>query len=336
MNLENITDVDLFGEVIKEAGMLPIVKKLNETFLYSATDMYRVQMTKTVVEGTRIQVNTEAFAPIKYEVSRRQTNAVITKMLMNPDVILIKPQIPMPRALKVFTVKDIKTPGNPFKVFIDVSELIVMDESGNYKLNGIDKLIAYLTQAMVQVIYHIDPTRLFNNTAMIEAARSAFSQMITYIVDYLYKISNTESKFICRHMAAMYFDINLLRRDPIQDAQKIHDSSVKISKLTERQIDIIGMYLDENSFDNIKTFIETLAKVLKISKLTLDVFLNKWIYIYGSGTQFALEYYPAFSNMLTDVYCLAYLNNQKTIEKIVGSDMSTYATKVISLGGGIL
>ena len=43
------------------------------------------------------------------------------------------------------------------------------------------------------------------------------------------------------------------------------------------------------------------------------------MYIYGTGTVFALELLPSFSNMLTDAYVGAYINNQKTIEKIAGT-----------------
>ena len=314
---------------------LSLVKKLNETYLYNVTDTYRIQMTKAIIESERIDKTDEAFASIKYEVNSRQTNYVTTKVLLNPDVVLIRPNIPLPRALKVFTAKDIKNQSKYSKVFIDVSEILMIDKDGNYKTNSIDKLIAYLTSAMVQLIYNIEPLRLINNTVMIEHMRNAFCQMVTYIIDYLYKISNTDiTKEMCKHVSSMYFDTNILRLDPNSDPVRAH--ALKISKLSEREIDVLEVYIDETSFTNIKSFIETMAKVLKINKLTLDVFLAKWIYIYGSGTQFGLELYTAFSDILTNAYCIAYINNQKTIEKVVGNDMSQYSIKVISLGGGLM
>ena len=53
------------------------------------------------------------------------------------------------------------------------------------------------------------------------------------------------------------------------------------------------------------------------------------MYLYGPGTLFALEYYPALAATITDAYCGAYLNNQKTIEKICGRDMIEFAKQVI-------
>ena len=60
------------------------------------------------------------------------------------------------------------------------------------------------------------------------------------------------------------------------------------------------------------------------------------MYLYGINTVFALEYYPALSAMLTDAYCGAYINNQKTIEKVVGNTLVTYSRNVITKCGGMV
>jgi hypothetical protein len=49
------------------------------------------------------------------------------------------------------------------------------------------------------------------------------------------------------------------------------------------------------------------------------------MYLFNPSTVFALEYMPAFQSMLTNAYVGAYLNNQKTIEKICGKSMVQYA-----------
>ena len=59
------------------------------------------------------------------------------------------------------------------------------------------------------------------------------------------------------------------------------------------------------------------------------------MYIYGIGTAFALEFFPAFSAMLTDAYVGCYINNQKTIEKIVGRDMTEYTKTILRIGDGV-
>jgi hypothetical protein len=54
--------------------------------------------------------------------------------------------------------------------------------------------------------------------------------------------------------------------------------------------------------------------------------------VYGTGTIFGLEIFPAFASMLTDTYVGAYLNNQKTIEKIAGSSMIEFTKVLLSIG----
>ena len=83
---------------------------------------------------------------------------------------------------------------------------------------------------------------------------------------------------------------------------------------------------------NLKFFSESLAEVLHLNKLTIDVIVEKWMTIYGTGTVFALEIFPAFASMITDCYVGAYLNNQKTIEKIIGSSMVEYTKVLLSIG----
>ena len=56
------------------------------------------------------------------------------------------------------------------------------------------------------------------------------------------------------------------------------------------------------------------------------------MYKYGPGTVFALELFPAFATMLTDAYVGAYINNQKSIEKIAGPSMVEFTKALLSIG----
>ena len=93
---------------------------------------------------------------------------------------------------------------------------------------------------------------------------------------------------------------------------------------------------DEKDFESIKSFVEKLADLIKVPALKVDNVIDKWMYLYGSNTVFAIEYYPALSAMLTDAYCGAYINNQKTIEKVVGNTLVSYTKNVIAKGGTLV
>ena len=95
---------------------------------------------------------------------------------------------------------------------------------------------------------------------------------------------------------------------------------------------MVSMQLTDDCFNNINTFIANIAKVIRAEGLKLDNFIEKWVFLYHSGTQFATELYPAFSTMITNAYGGAYLNNQKLIEKICGKSMVNYTTTLLRLG----
>ena len=65
---------------------------------------------------------------------------------------------------------------------------------------------------------------------------------------------------------------------------------------------------------------------------TVDVFIERWRYLFGRGTQFGAELYPAFATILTNAYSGTYLVNQNTIEKVAGKEMVTFTTTLLSIG----
>ena len=95
------------------------------------------------------------------------------------------------------------------------------------------------------------------------------------------------------------------------------------------------MQIQESSFDNIKFFADTLSRILRINKLSVDVIVERWMYLYGVSSVFALEMFPAFSEMITNCYIGSYLNNQKTIEKIAGTSMVEFSKQILKIGADI-
>jgi len=92
------------------------------------------------------------------------------------------------------------------------------------------------------------------------------------------------------------------------------------------------MQYDANTFLNIKFFVDSLSKILRINKLTIDIIVEKWMYLFGPSTVFALELFPSFATMVTNCYIGAYLNNQKTIEKVLGNNMVEFSKSIFKIG----
>ena len=220
------------------------------------------------------------------------------------------------------------------KVFIDCTNILKRDDStGRYvcKGNNIDTFISYLVSAMHTFIYYADETRMTSNSKVMSVGAQAFALLFTHVVDYACKISSMPStKNKCMYLAALYYLGNILGKDhTTEGCRKI---AKKISGLSDRDAGIVDIQLKAESMINIKYFIESLSGILHLNKLTLDVVVERWMSIYGTGTIFSLEIFPAFASMVTDAYVGAYLNNQKTIEKIAGTSMIEFTKVLLSIG----
>ena len=312
-----------------------MAKNYSSTYLYSKYNQYEKETIDFLMKAERIDQSLPEFEDIIYEVKKRQISPAIVKVLNSSNVVLMRHFKPLSKAFKVFCAKDIKNEGK-LKVFIDVSGIIKMDENaGKYicNRNDIDIFISYLVDAMTTFIYY-SPSgtdRIVNNSKIRSIGAKTFADLYSHIVDYLCKISTISgSKNKCRYMASMYYLVNLLGADQNSDATKA--VARKAADISERESEIIDIQMGDNAYLNIKFFTETVADVLHLNKLTLDTIVEKWMYIYGTGTVFALELLPAFSNMLTDAYVGAYINNQKTVEKVAGTGMVEFTKTILTIG----
>ena len=312
-----------------------MAKNFASTFLYSKYDQYEKETIDFLLKADRINKSSPEFEGIAYDVRKRQVSPALIKVLNSPNVVLMTRPKPLSKAFKVFCAKDIKTDSS-LKVFIDVSGVIKKDEiSDKYVChkNNIDILISYLLDAMVSFIYYSPKgtDRIVNNSKIRSVGAKTFADLYSHIVDYLCKISTISgSKNKCSFMAAMYYLVNLLGADPNSDATRA--IARKAADISDREAEILMIQMKPESFQNIKFFTETVADALHLNKLTLDTIVEKWMFVYGTGTVFALELLPSFSNMLTDAYIGAYINNQKTIEKIAGTGMVEFTKTILTIG----
>ena len=305
-------------------------KKYSDTYLYNVKNTnYEKILFESIMKGEEINKLDPSFEDIKYEVKKRLTKASLVNALMSKNVILLKNDVLMPRAFKVFAAKDVKNPKDQsLKAFIDAD--VIIKDDGKYKCTNYDILVAYTIQAITNIIYYGDPKKFLLRAECIKSGAMTFAKLFTYIVDYLCKISSMPGvRDKCLYMSSLYYQINILGKDMTDSVKSV---SRNISGISEREADMIHLRFKDSTFLNINYFIETVSEVLRLTKITLESFLTKWCWQYGPGTQFALELFPAFAAMCTNVYTGSYLNQQKTIEKIAGRDIVDFASAVIKVG----
>lgn len=309
------------------------IRTYGDTFLYPKGN-YEKAVYKFLMSANRIEKNDRSFEDIRYEVKRRQMYKSIVNVLDHNNVVLLyNINDPLPRSFKVFTCKDVRAGDGKKRVFIDVSG-IIDDKNGQYTINNrsVDTLIAYLLAAMVELIYYTDPTKIVNRNAIVTSGGESFAKLVFYIVDYL-RVGNVEKiREKVFYISSRYFEECLLQKS----GTTVENRAKNLSGLTTREIDVLNLYIEPNSFKNLDTFIRTLSKALKDERLDTTTFFEKWRWLYGPSTAFATELYTAFSKMLTDVYVAAYINNQKTIEKVLGDSFIKYTKDLLQIGSDLL
>ena len=156
------------------------------------------------------------------------------------------------------------------------------------------------------------------------------------------KVSIQEtSKAKVLYLSAMYFLSNILGFDE----DRALPIAKKIAEISEREAVMLNMMMeracktkalknsDIDPYADIKVFVNALKETMHFNQhtVTLDVVVERWMSHYGVATIFGMEYFPAFSAMMTDCYVGAYLNNQRSIENVCKVDMIDYTKKALQL-----
>lgn len=309
------------------------MKKFNETYLYKKMPDYEKDITEMIIKGERIDKSHESFSDIKYEVKRKNIDSTLAKVLDSDRIVLVIPLKPLPKAFKVVAAKDIRN-DNKVKVFIDCTAIIESTNGGYRFYNNnqiINIFISYLVAARTAFIVEAKPTLLTMNSSLTISGAKTFASLVNYVLDYIGKINiNVSSRNKSLYLASIYYQVNLLGKDI--DSKSVKETALKISGISEREANVVELDYEANSFDNIENFIKLINESLHIKGLTIDSFIEKWMFLFGTGTVFATELFSPFAQMITDAYIGAYINNQKTIEKVAKQNMIDFSKTLIRIG----
>lgn len=307
-------------------------KRLSDSYLYGVSD-YETKLYKFFIQSKVLDKNEDGFEDIRYDVKRGQNSTALMKVFDSNNVVFLTNTTALPRSFKVFAASDIKSGDNKTKVFIDTTGVIKF-VNGKYVVsrNDLDKLVSYLMSALAYLIYYADADRIINHTKLLDTGSKAFAELFTYVVDSLRVGGVDRLREKCLYLGAVYYQVSILRKD---FTESVTNRAKKISGLSSRDVEILEVSLDSDTFKDIFHFVQTISKVIRAEGLKLDNFIEKWLFVFGTGTQFATELYPAFSSMVTNAYCGAYLNNQKVIEKILGRTLVEYSVALLQLGSDL-
>ncbi len=307
-------------------------KSYSNSYLYTRVPNYERNLLEYVMKAERIDKQSEQFAGIIEDTKRRQTSAVLSRVLAREDVLVCTYTKPLPAAFKVFACKDVRDNG-AMKVFIDVTGLINL-KNGFFECNRIDVFTTYLLSAMTMLVYYTQPIKFTGNSTIVETGTECFVALSSHIFDYLRLNGYSENKLKISYILGMYFQVNLLGLDREDDSTK--NVAAKVAGVPMKDIKAMEIYYDDEYLVNIDTLLKGISATFKMPGMTTDVFVEKWTWFYGTGTHFGCELFTAFSNIITTAYCGSYINNQKTIEKCCGRSMVNYTNAVLRIGSDVI
>lgn len=302
-------------------------KNYASTYLYGKAN-YTAVLTDAIMMDYRIDKESDKFAGVIQDITRRATNTVLIEVLKSPNVVLLMMGKPLPSTFNVFAAKDIKK-DRKTKIFIDITS--IMDyKNGYYICKNIDVFISQLISALDYIIYYGDPKRIVNNNELVTLSTDLFVSLFTHILDYMRLSGFSENKERISYIVALYYQVGILGKE-LEQSKIV---AAKVAGIPNKSIYINDVFIPDGAahFTDINVFITHLSTMFKFKNFTTDIFVNKWLWLYGTGTQFATELYPAFSSMITNTYSGVYLNNQKTIEKVCGKQLVTYTTALLKVG----
>ena len=201
--------------------------------------------------------------------------------------------------------------------------------NGYYVCKEIDKLCTYLFDALIYLLYHENNARLTTNTTIVKTSAICFAKLFVNVFDNLRVIGFSENRTKITYIAAVYYLYNIMQKD-IASAQKTASAILSMNVKDTYAFDFYYDY--KKDFENIDTFITFLADTFKLKGMMTDVFISRWITLYGKGTMYGLELLPSFICIIANAYTGAYVNNQKTIELICNREMIELATTILRIG----
>ena len=322
------------------------MKKISDSYLYRVAD-YGKKIFEYLMSAERVDKNADGFTDVVYAV-KKQANAILMKVLLSDKVVLmIDPNNKgVSRPFKVIYVKDVKDRKQKRRVFIDCTG-IISSENGEYTCKKITTLIAYLMAAMTYIIYYNNPNLIIGNHTIMKNGAGAFVDMVLYVLGYLKApITYADNKERMSFVLAEYFAYCIAGSST--DSDYGYNLAKQISGIKEKRtcdyLHPLFSFTFAGGECKLDKFIEKFAEVfLEQTKdapvhknrnpLTVEAFAHRWMYAFGPGTFLGLECFVPFSQILSDCYSGAFINQQNTIEKVAGSKVVvSFTNELLKVG----
>ena len=320
------------------------MKRLSDSYLYQTADFNKT-IFSYLMSSERVDKSVAEFNDVVYAI-KKQAPPILSKVLLSNKVVLMIDKKGISRPFKVINVINVKDDNKDRKVFIDCTK-VISNENNTYSCKKIGILISYLTTAMTYILYYNKDKTITTNALLTKTGAEAFTDLMIYVLGYLkVPVSFADNKERMSFVIAEYYQTCVLG---VPNGESVYNMAKLVSGIKEKKtcdyLHTLFSFLFDNDCD-INKFIIKFAEIFMDQKendtnspknrirLTIDAFVQRWMYAFGPSTIFALECFVPFSQMLTDCYTGAFLNQQNTIEKIArGKIITSFSNELLRVGG---
>lgn len=309
-----------------------MAKTYADSFLYKKSIDYGKEMYKFIVGANRIDTKSSEFEDILFDVKRRKVSDKLAKVITSENVVIGIGDKSLPKAFRVFVAQDIKT-DKKYKVFIDATDFIKYG-NGAYVCSELNWLISYTIAGITAFVFKLREPKLTMDSSIILDGGYCFIAMLSYTIDRIYKITSVQQiKKRIDYACALYYQVNLLCKDSYSESQfkGIKNYAMRISDIDDTEARIVDIMLKQEDLENIDSFIKALGRMFNLKDIKIDAILSTWLKSFGTGTIFALEYFPAFAMVMTNTYIGGYIDNQITIEKVCSKSLPKFCKTILEI-----
>ena len=313
-----------------------MAKTYSQTYLFSQYGEYEKKIYEFIVGAERIDTKSAEFDDILYDIKRRKISDHLAKIITSDNVVvgINTTGRALPKAFKAFVAADVKD-NNKVKAFIDVTECVVY-KNGIYVCNKLDWLVSYIINAMTAYIYVKAENKLLGNASILKDGCEAWTRCFSYIIDRMYKISTVpQIKRKVDYLCAIYYQVAIMCKDFKKSEDSIKANAMRVANIDTKDARVVDIMIEDYDFNNINTFVNALGRIIQLKDIKIGNIVSYWMNAFGPGTVFGLEYFPAFSAMMTNTYVGAYLDQQMTIEKVAGQAMVKFSKTILQIGASV-
>lgn len=312
------------------------LKPLNATYIYNLYDstigltniIMKLVTESTILEESDLEEYIKAFDK-RYDFPLKNKTLADFK---NKRVLIInnRKDYRLPTNIPCFLINS----GNKIACVVNVSNYTTIRKSGEVNIDY--KVLYSLMQGGTILTKCYEKFQLMKNKGnIIKLGSALYAILFNKVISKMFTLNVTPAKSdIMIFLSSMFFITNMLGRDEdsLEDINIRYalDNCKNSSKLVIE--DIIREFDFKKDMKDFNTFIQAIAdKVPGLENLSIKRFTEEYMKSFGPLMLFSLEFLPTFIFNLGCVQVGSNLNNQYSIENLLGKEINTFIKDFSSL-----